>query len=73
MPCGTGSISRVRAKFGSVDPEKTLTELSLSELEAMARAKADEIGPNLNVGTGIWFVRVSTVGSCSVPTAVKAV
>ena len=51
--------------------KRALTELALSELEAMARTKADEMGPNFNVGTGIGFVSVSTVGSSSMPTAVK--
>ena len=72
VPCGRGSISGVQSNFGSVDLEKTLTELALSELEVMARTKADETGPNLNVGAGIGFVRESTVGSSNVPTAVKA-
>ena len=39
MPRGSGTISGLRSFFGSFDPEKTLTNFCLSELEAMARAK----------------------------------
>ena len=45
MPSGSGIVSGVRSNFGTVDPEKTLTEFTMSELEAMATAKADEMGP----------------------------
>ena len=73
IPNGNGSVSGVRSYFESTDPEKTPMGFGLSELEAMARAKADEIGPKLNVGTGSGLVRVPTLGSPGVPTAVKAV
>ena len=72
IPSGVGTVGRVRTFFGSTDPEKTLTEFGVSELEAMAKAKADGIGPNLNVGTGSRIVHVPSVRSSSVHTAVEA-
>ena len=71
MPRGSRSFSGLLSYFGSADPEKTLTEVGLYEREAMARAKTDGMGPDLNVGTSSGFVRVPTVGSSSVPTAVE--
>ena len=43
--------------------DKTLTELGLSELEMMARAKAQELGPDSLVVSSDGMVRVPTVGS----------
>ena len=71
-PRGSGIISGLRSFFGSFDPEKTLTEFCLSELDAMAGAKVDETGPSLNVGTGGEFVQVPTVDSSSLASVVVA-
>ena len=43
--------------------DRTLTELRLSELELMARAKAQELGPDSRVVSSDGVVRVPTVGS----------
>ena len=40
-----------------------MTEFGLSELEMMARAKAQELGPNSHVVSSDGMVRVPTVGS----------
>ena len=68
---GIATVGRVRSYFVSTHPEKTRTEFCFSALEAMARAKADEIGSDSNVGTGSWFVVVPTVGLSSVSTALE--
>ena len=44
--------------------DRTLTEFGLSELEMMARAKAQELGPDSHVVSKDGMVRVPTVGSC---------
>ena len=43
--------------------DRTLTDFGLSELEMMARAKAQELGPNSNVVSSDGMVRVPTVVS----------
>ena len=43
--------------------DRTLTEFGLSELEMMARAKAQELGPASHVVSGDGILRVPTVGS----------
>ena len=43
--------------------DRTLTEFGLSELEVMARAKAQELGPDSHVVSCDGMVRVITVGS----------
>ena len=71
MPSGSGTIKGVGSYFDSIDPGKTPTEFGLFELGAMARAKAIEMGPDLNLGSGSAFVRVPTAGSSSLATAVE--
>ena len=43
--------------------DRTLTEFGLSELEMMARAKAQDLGPDSHVVSSDGMVRVPTVGS----------
>ena len=43
--------------------DRTLTEFGLSELEMMARAKAQELGPDYHVVSSDGMVRVPTMGS----------
>ena len=43
--------------------DRTLTEFGLSELEMMARAKAQELGPDSRVVSSGGMVRVPPVGS----------
>ena len=53
--------------------DRTLTDFGLSELETMARAKAQELGPNSNVVSSDGMVRVPTVvSSGGVPDASAA-
>ena len=49
-----------------------MTEFGLTELEAMARAEADQKGPCLNVGSSNEFFRVPTLGSSTLLTVVEA-
>ena len=49
--------------LSSDGPDGTLTEFGLSELEMMARAKAQELGPDSRVVSSDGMVRVPTVGS----------
>ena len=42
VPAGSGTVGITRSCVASGDVDKTITEFGLSELEAMARAKADE-------------------------------
>ena len=44
---GSGAVCVVKSRIGSSDPDKTLTEFALSKLHAMARVKADKMGPCL--------------------------
>ena len=39
IPSGSATVSSLSSYFGSTDPENTLTEFGVSELEAIARAK----------------------------------
>ena len=57
----------------SVYPHKILTELRLSELEMMARAKAGEMGPSFNVESSDGMFCVPTVDSFGVPQDIDAV
>ena len=59
-------ISRVnvgKSCLSSDYTDRTLTEFGLSELEVMARAKAQELGPDSHVVSSDGMVRVPTVGS----------
>ena len=69
VPAGSWTVRGMNSCFSSGDLDRTLAEFGLSDLEAMARAKADEMGPCLNVGSGGEFV---PVGSSTVPTIVEA-
>ena len=53
--------------------DRTLTEFGLSELEMMARAKAQDLGPDSHVVSSDGMVRVPTVGSSGGPPDVGAV
>ena len=52
---------------------KTLTEFGLSQLDVMARAKAQELGPDSNVVSSDGMVCVPTVGSSRRPPDIGAV
>ena len=61
-----GEIGRVnvgKSCLSSDYMDRTLTEFGLSELEKMARAKAQELGPDSHVVSSNGMVRVPTVGS----------
>ena len=53
--------------------DRTLTEFGLSELELMARAKAQEMGPESHVVSSNGLVRVPTIGSPGGPPDANAV
>ena len=72
VTAGSRTVSGVKSTFGSVDPEKTLTEFRLSELETKARARLEETGPCMKVGSISGFVRVPTVALFTAATIVKA-
>ena len=56
----------------SEDPDKTLTEYGLTELEVMARAKATQKGHCLNVASGDGIGRLPTVNTSSVLPVLEA-
>ena len=58
-----GSVNAGKLCLGSDCADGTLTEFHLSELEMMARAKAQELGPDSHVVSSDGMVRVPTVGS----------
>ena len=58
-----GRVSVGKSCLSSDYTDKTLTEFGLSELEMMARAKAQELGPDSHVVSSDGMVRVPTVGS----------
>ena len=61
-----GEIGRVNVRkscLSSNYTDRTLTEIGLSELEMMARAKAQELGPDSHVVSNNGLVRVPTMGS----------
>ena len=57
----------------AVTADRTLTDFGLSELEMMARAKAQELGPGSHVVSSDGMVRVPIVGSSGGPPDVGAV
>ena len=59
--------------LGSDCADKILTEFGLSELEMMARAKAQELGPDSQLVSSDGMVRVPTVDSSGGPPDVGAV
>ena len=70
---GTGKDSGGKLCPSSEYLEKTLTDWGLSQLEMMARAKADEVGPGFDVRSSDGMVRVPFVDSSGVPPEVDAV
>ena len=61
-----GEIGRVnvgKSCLSSDYTDRTLTEFGLSELEMMARTKAQELGPDSHVVSSDGIVRVPTMGS----------
>ena len=52
-----------RSCLSSDGADRTVTELGLSELEMMARAKAQELGPDSQVVSSDVMVQIPTVGS----------
>ena len=58
-----GRVNVGKSCLSSDYTDRTLTEFGLSELEMMARAKAQELGPDSHVVSSDGMVRVSTVGS----------
>ena len=60
---GIGKANAGNWCLSSDSADKTLTEIGLSELEMMARAKALELGPDSHVVSSDGMVRVPTVGS----------
>ena len=68
-----GRVNAEKSRLSSDCADKTLTEFGLSELELMARAKAQELGPDSHVVSSDGMVRVPTVGSSGGPPDVVAV
>ena len=58
-----GKVNAGKSFLSSDGANRTLTEFGLSELEVMARAKAQEFGPDCHVVSSDGMVRVPTVGS----------
>ena len=58
-----GRVNAGKSCLSSDYADRTLTEFRLSELEMMARAKAQELGRNSHVVSSDGMVRVPTVGS----------
>ena len=69
----TGRVTAGKSCLSSECADKTLTEFELSELEMIARAKAQELGPDSHVVSSDGMVRVPTVGSSAGPPDVGAV
>ena len=59
----SGRATAGKSCLSSDYADRTLTDFGLSELEMMARAKAQELGPNSNVVSSDGMVRVPTVVS----------
>ena len=59
----TGRVNAGKSCLSSDYTDRTLTEFGLSELEMMARAKAQELGPDSHVVSSDGMMRVPTVGS----------
>ena len=60
---GIEKANAEKSCLSSDGADKALTEFGLSELEMMARAKAQELGPDSHVVSSDGMVRVPTVGS----------
>ena len=58
-----GRVNAGKSCLSSDGADRTLTEFGLSVLEMMARAKAQELGPDSHVVPSDGLVRVPTVGS----------
>ena len=58
-----GRVSVGKSCLSSDYTDRTLTEFGLSELDMMARAKAQGLGPDSHVVSSDGMVRVPTVGS----------
>ena len=58
-----GRVNVGKSCLSSDYTDRTMTEFGLSELEMMARAKAQELGPDSHVVSSDGMVRVPTVGS----------
>ena len=58
-----GRVNAGKSCLSSDYADRTLTEFGLSELEVMARAEAQELGPDSHVVSSDGMVRVPTVGS----------
>ena len=58
-----GKANAGKSRLSSDGADRTLTEFGLSELEMMARAKAQELGPESHVVSRDGMVLVPTVGS----------
>ena len=58
-----GRVNVGKSCLSSDYTDRTLTEFGLSELEMMARAKAQVLGPDFHVVSSDGMVRVPTVGS----------
>ena len=69
----SGRANAGKSCLSSDYADRTLTDFGLSELEMMARAKAQELGPNSNVVSSDGMVRVPTVvSSAGLPDATAA-
>ena len=68
-----GRVDAGKSYLSSECADKTCTVFGLSELEMMARAKAQELGPDSHVVSSDGMVRVTTVGSSGGPSDVDAV
>ena len=69
---GSGIVSGVKFELSSEYTDRTLTKYGSFELEAITRAKVDEMGHCLNFGPIGGFVCVRALGSYTVPPVVEA-